>query len=192
MRSTGNLLHEIESSRGTVRAVIEKRHPVATSAAARGNDKTIVVFSGDLDKLIATFVIANGALAMGRRVTIFFTFWGLNALRRRGRPAFAGKSLVEAAFGLMMPKGSRKLALSRMSMGGVGGWLIRGIMRSKHVPTLEEMMGEALRNGARLRGVPDVDGAHGDPQGGAHRRHRGGGVAAYLEASEHADNNLFV
>jgi len=161
-------------------------------AAAGGNDKTIVVFSGDLDKVIAGFVIANGALAMGRKVTMFFTFWGLNALRRPETVPSLGKNLIEAAFGWMMPRGSRKLSLSRMSMGGIGGRLIRGIMRSKQVPALEEMMAMAIRSGASLvacqmsmelmgiRREELIDGI------------QVGGVAAYLEASEHADNNLFI
>jgi peroxiredoxin family protein len=103
-----------------------------------------------------------------------------------------GKTLIEAAFGWMMPRGSRKLALSRMQMGGVGARLIRGIMRDKQVPSLEEMMAIAIRNGAvlvacqmsmELMGIRReelIDGI------------QIGGVAAYLEASEHADNNLFI
>jgi len=192
-RSTGNLVRELESGRGSVRALLQKGgSPLPAVAAAGGNDKTIVVFSGDLDKLLASFVIANGALAMGRKVTLFFTFWGINALRRQEQPAGLGKNLIEAAFGLMMPRGSRKLALSRMSMGGIGGKLIRGIMKSKNVASLEEMMTLAMQGGARLvacqmsmdlmgiRKEELIDGVE------------IGGVAAYLEASEHSDNNLFI
>jgi len=191
-RATGHAVREIGVSRGLVTAVIEKGGGAVKAATAGGNDKTIVVFSGDLDKVIAGFVIANGALAMGRKVTMFFTFWGLNALRRPETVPGLGKNLIEAAFGWMMPRGSRKLALSRMSMGGVGGKLIRGIMRSKQVPALEEMMAMAIRSGASLvacqmsmelmgiRREELIDGI------------QVGGVAAYLEASEHADNNLFI
>jgi peroxiredoxin family protein/TusA-related sulfurtransferase len=190
-RATGHIVREIGSNRGLVTAVIEKGSGTV-KAAAGGNDKTIVVFSGDLDKVIASFVIANGALAMGRKVTMFFTFWGLNALRRPETVPGLGKNLIEAAFGWMMPRGSRKLSLSRMSMGGIGGRLIRGIMRSKQVPALEEMMALAIRSGASLvacqmsmelmgiRREELIDGI------------QVGGVAAYLEASEHADNNLFI
>ncbi|HJV34513.1 FAD-dependent oxidoreductase [Geomonas sp.] len=192
-RSTGNLVREIDSHQGTITALVEKCLPPQQAAAmSGGNDKTIIVFSGDLDKVIASFVIANGALAMGRKVTMFFTFWGINALRKQEKSSGLGKNLIEAAFGMMMPRGSRKLALSRMSMAGIGGKLIRGIMKNKNVPSLEEMMELAIRGGAQLvacqmsmdlmgiRREELIDGIE------------VGGVAAYLEASEHADNNLFI
>ena len=160
--------------------------------APRKDKKTFVVFSGDLDKVLAAFVIANGAVSMGSEVTMFFTFWGLNALRRPEAVPNIKKTLIEAAFGWMMPRGSQQLALSRMQMGGIGSRLIRGIMRDKQVPSLEEMMAIAIRNGAKLvacqmsmelmgiRREELIDGIE------------IGGVAAYLEASEHADNNLFI
>jgi len=192
-RATGNVVRDISVDRGIVKAVIEKgEHAAAPAVASAGNDKTIVVFSGDLDKVIASFVIANGALAMGRKVTLFFTFWGLNALRRPEKVGGTGKNLIEKAFGWMMPRGSRKLALSRMSMGGMGGLLIRGIMKHRNVPVLEEMMASAVRGGAKLvacqmsmelmgiRREELIDGIE------------VGGVASYLEASETADNNLFI
>lgn len=191
-RSTGNLLKQISIDKGIVTAVIEKGGQLQVIAPNCGNDKTMVVFSGDLDKTIASFIIANGALAMGRKVTMFFTFWGLNALRKPQKVSGLGKNLVEAAFGMMMPRGSRKMALSRMSMGGIGGILIRGIMKSKNVPALEEMMASAIQGGAKIvacqmsmelmgiRREELIDGIE------------VGGVASYLEASEQADNNLFI
>lgn len=192
-RATGNVVRDISVEKGIVKAVIEKGKPEpAKLPATAGNDKTIIVFSGDLDKVIASFVIANGALAMGRKVTMFFTFWGLNALRNPEKVSGPGKNLIEKAFGWMMPRGSRKLALSKMNMGGVGGMLIRGIMKHKNVPALEDMMAQAIRGGARLvacqmsmdlmgiRKEELIDGIE------------VGGVASYLEASEKADNNLFI
>ncbi|HEX9022210.1 MAG TPA: DsrE/DsrF/DrsH-like family protein, partial [Geobacteraceae bacterium] len=191
-RATGNVVREISVDRGIVKAVIEKCDVAPAPALAAGNDKTIVVFSGDLDKAIASFIIANGALAMGRKVTMFFTFWGLNILRRPQRIEGLGKNAIEKAFAWMMPCGSRKLPLSRMSMGGMGGMLIRGIMRRKNVPQLEEMMAAAIRGGADIvacqmsmdlmgiRREELIDGV------------QVGGVATYLEASERADNNLFM
>lgn len=192
-RSTGHLVRSISSDKGIVRALIEKGGTVSTTTTtSSGNDKTIIVFSGDLDKTIAAFVIANGALAMGRKVTIFFTFWGLNALRRPQPVRGLGKNLIETAFAWMMPRGSTRLTLSRMSMGGIGGQLIRGIMRQKHVPSLEEMMTLAIRNGATLIACQmsmDLMGIRKEEliDGLSY-----GGVATYLEASEHADNNLFI
>ncbi|MDR3580132.1 MAG: FAD-dependent oxidoreductase [Oryzomonas sp.] len=189
--STGNTLCDIGIKEGIVRAVIMKGG-VSLPATGTGNDKTIVVFSGDLDKALAGFVIANGALAMGRNVTMFFTFWGLNVLRKPEKFSLPGKNLIEAAFGMLMPRGSGKLSLSRMSMGGIGDMLMRRIMKKKNVPSLEEMIHMAVQGGARLvacqmsmdlmglRKEELIDGIE------------VGGVAAYLEASERADNNLFI
>jgi NADPH-dependent 2,4-dienoyl-CoA reductase/sulfur reductase-like enzyme/peroxiredoxin family protein/rhodanese-related sulfurtransferase/TusA-related sulfurtransferase len=191
-RSTGNIVRDISITKGIVKAVIEKGGAAPSPVTSAGNDKTIVVFSGDLDKTIASFIIANGALAMGRKVTMFFTFWGLNVLRKPESMKGLGKNLIEAAFGWMMPRGSKKLSLSRMSMGGIGGMLIRGIMKNKNVPALEEMITAAIKGGAHivacqmsmeLMGIRKeelIDGIE------------IGGVASYLEASEHADNNLFI
>lgn len=133
------------------------------------HDKTFVVFSGDLDKTIAVFIMANGAAAMGRKVTIFFTFWGLNILRKPKRVRVR-KTLIERMFGMMMPRGTRKLGLSRMNMGGIGAKMIRWIMKSKNVESLESLMKQATDHGVRLVACPDVDGHHGHPSGGAHRR----------------------
>jgi peroxiredoxin family protein/TusA-related sulfurtransferase len=191
-RATGNIVRDISVEKGIVKAVIEKAESMPVPVLAHGNDKTIIVFSGDLDKVLAGFVIANGALAMGRKVTMFFTFWGLNALRKPEKTGGLGKNLVEKAFGWMMPRGSRKLTLSKMNMGGMGGMMIRGIMKNKNVPALEEMMASAVKGGANLvacqmsmdlmgiRREELIDGV------------QIGGVAAYLEASEKADNNLFI
>jgi NADPH-dependent 2,4-dienoyl-CoA reductase/sulfur reductase-like enzyme/peroxiredoxin family protein/rhodanese-related sulfurtransferase/TusA-related sulfurtransferase len=191
-RATGNVVRDISVEKGIVTAVIEKGDDEPAPAPAGGNNKTIVVFSGDLDKAIAAFIIANGALSMGRKVTLFFTFWGLNVLRKTEKVGGLGKNLIETAFGWMMPRGSGKLALSNMSMGGIGGKLIRGIMRNKNVPALEEMMSLAIKGGANLvacqmsmdlmgiRKEELIDGV------------QFGGVASYLEASEKADNNLFI
>ena len=91
----------------------------------------MVVFSGDMDKALASFIIANGAAAMGRPVTMFFTFWGLNILRKPEKQ-HVKKSAVEKMFGAMMPRGSRKLKLSKMNMGGMGTKMMKRVMREKH------------------------------------------------------------
>jgi peroxiredoxin family protein/rhodanese-related sulfurtransferase/TusA-related sulfurtransferase len=192
-RSTGNVVRDISVQKGIVKAVIEKAglSPEAVPATA-GNDKTIIVFSGELDKVIASFIIANGALSMGRKVTLFFTFWGLNALRKPSKVKGLRKNIIEKAFGWMMPRGSVKLPLSNMNMGGMGGKMIRGIMKHHNVPSLEDMMILASKGGVNivacqmsmdLMGIRKeelIDGV------------QIGGVAAYLEASEHSDNNLFI
>jgi len=192
-RATGNVMRDIHVQKGIVTAVIEKSGGTAPATVlSKGNDKTIIVFSGDLDKTIASFIIANGALSMGRKVTMFFTFWGLNALRKPEKVGGLRKNLIEKAFGWMMPRGSQKLALSNMNMGGIGGKLIRGLMKHKNVPALEEMMAMAIQGGANIvacqmsmdlmgiRAEELIDGV------------QLGGVATYLEASERSDNNLFI
>ncbi|NVN92361.1 MAG: FAD-dependent oxidoreductase [Desulfuromonadales bacterium] len=191
-RATGNIMRDISVTKGVVKAVIERGGAASAPVLSGGNDKTIIVFSQDLDKVLAGFVIANGALAMGRKVTMFFTFWGLNALRKPHTVAGLGKNIVEKAFGWMMPRGSGKLTLSNMSMAGLGGMMIRGIMGRKNIPSLEEMMALAIKGGATIvacqmsmdlmgiRREELIDGI------------QVGGVASYLEASEKADNNLFI
>ena len=121
----------------------------AAGAPAAGDKKTMVVFSGDLDKVMAAFVIANGALAMGSDVTMFFTFWGLNALRKAG-PQAAGKGLLDRMFGWMMPAGARRLTLSKMHMLGMGTAMMKHVMRSKRVDDLSALMEQAVKGGARL------------------------------------------
>ncbi|MGQ9779040.1 MAG: FAD-dependent oxidoreductase [Bacillota bacterium] len=156
-----------------------------------GNDKTIVVFSGDLDRAIASFIIANGAAAMGRRVTMFFTFWGLNILRRPRRVRVR-KGLLERAFGWMMPRGSVRLGLSRMNMLGLGPRMIRFIMRRKNVSSLEELIGQARAAGVRLVACQISMDLMGIKREELIDGVEVGGVASYLAAAEEGDVNLFI
>jgi peroxiredoxin family protein len=112
-------------------------------------DLTMVVFSGDLDKAIAALIIANGFAAMGQKATLFFTFWGLNILRKDNPPAVK-KNLIEKMFGFMMPRGAKKLTLSQMHMMGMGTGMIKGIMKQKNVDSLPEMLRQAQENGVKL------------------------------------------
>ena len=156
-----------------------------------GQAKTMVVFSGDMDKALASFIIANGAAAMGRPVTMFFTFWGLNILRKPEKQ-HVKKSAVEKMFGAMMPRGSRKLKLSKMNMGGMGTKMMKRVMREKNVETLENLMKQAMENGVKLvactmsmdvmgiRKEEIIDGVE------------FAGVASYLGDAENSDVNLFI
>lgn len=110
---------------------------------------TIVLFSGDLDKAIAAFIIANGAAAYDHEVTIFFTFWGLNALRK-DEAVKARKGLLEKAFGWMMPRGAGKLGLSEMNMAGIGPKLIKHVMKKHRALSLPELIGLAREQGVKL------------------------------------------
>lgn len=166
----------------------------ATSGActmASGNDKSMVVFSGDLDKALASFIIANGAAAMGRRVTMFFTFWGLNILRRP-KKVKVNKTFIEKMFGAMMPRGISKLKLSKMNMMGMGSNMMKGIMKKKNVATLDELIAQARKNGVRMVACTmsmDVMGIHKEELiDGVELA----GVASYLGAAESSDTNLFI
>jgi peroxiredoxin family protein len=149
------------------------------------------VFSGDLDKAIAGFIIANGAAAMGSEVTMFFTFWGLNILRRPEQVKVK-KNLIETMFGWMMPRGAENLQLSNMNMGGIGALMIKGIMKKKNVPSLTELIGSAKRAGVRLVACTmsmDLMGIkHEELIDGIEE----GGVALYLDKAEAGNVNLFI
>jgi peroxiredoxin family protein len=108
----------------------------------------IVVFSGDLDRVLAGFILATGAAAMGQQVTMFFTFWGYGALRRQKR--LAGKTLAQKMMAVMSPSDSRSLPVSRMNYFGVGARMLRGMMREKNVASLEDLMAMARDLGVQI------------------------------------------
>ena len=144
-----------------------------------------------MDKAIASLIIANGALAMDRKVTMFFTFWGLNILRKPKAPKVK-KDIIAKAFGMMMPTGIPKLKLSNMNMAGIGPKMITGLMKKHNVPSLQELLETAIENGVEIiacqmsmdlmgiRREELIDGV------GI------GGVANYLDATEDAGTNLFI
>lgn len=156
-----------------------------------GNDKTLVVFSGDLDKAIASFIIANGAAAMGRKVTMFFTFWGLNILRKTS-VGKVKKDFLGHMFGMMMPKGSQKLKLSQMSMGGLGGKMIRYIMKKNNVTSLEELIEQSKDQGVKIIACSMSMDLMGIKKEELIEGIEIGGVATYLAAAETSDTNLFI
>ncbi len=191
-KATGNKLLSLNMEKGVVNAVIEKMEwKTVAQTNGGGNDKTIIVFDNNLDKVIASFIIANGALAMDRKVTMFFTFWGLSVLRKR-KSGKIKKNLIERMFGWMLPKGSLGLKLSQMNMLGIGPVMIRWLMKKKKVEQLENMIEMALKNGARLVACQMSMDLMGIKKEELIDGVEIGGVASYLEASEHADNNLFI
>ncbi|MGP8078364.1 MAG: DsrE/DsrF/DrsH-like family protein [Thermoplasmata archaeon] len=112
---------------------------------------SMVVFSGDLDKVLAAMIIANGAAAMDLPVSMFFTFWGLNVLRREGPVHVEGKkTMTEGMFGRMMPRGPDHLHLSQMNMAGLGTRMIKKEMAKKHVLSLHELIAAAQEQGIRF------------------------------------------
>ena len=188
---TGNKLLRLEVRPESIEALVEKAEAPVQNPTAAQNDKTFVVFSGDLDKTIAAFIMANGAAAMGRRVTMFFTFWGLNILRRPEKVSVA-KSFIEGMFGFMMPRGTKKLGLSRMNMGGLGAKMIRGIMKEKGVSSLEELIDSARVHGVRLVACQmsmDIMGIRKEELIDGVEL---GGVSTFLGSGEQSDMSLFI
>ena len=188
---TGNRLLKLEVKPDVIEATIQKQNQPPQALAAAQNDKTFVVFSGDLDKTIAAFIMANGAAAMGRKVTIFFTFWGLNILSKPKKVKVA-KNLIERMFGAMMPRGTRKLGLSRMNMGGIGAKMIRWIMKEKGVSSLEELIDSALAHGVRLVACQMSMDIMGIKKEELIDGVELGGVSTFLGSGEQSDMSLFI
>lgn len=194
---TGHTLLSLENNAGTVEGVIRKNkkspspEEEQTAHFNYSKEKTMVVFSDDFDKAIASFIIANGALAMDKKVTVFFTFWGLNIIKKRQK-AKTRRDIMAKMFSLMMPGHSKKLKLSKMHMSGLGTSMMRGRMKSKKVDSLETMIETALQNGVNIiacqmsmdmMGVKKEDLLDGVTIGG---------VASYLEAADRSGHNLFI
>lgn len=197
-RQTGNTLVGTERKgqesivlirKGMENREAEQETNSAAFPAPKG--KTMVVFDGDMDKALAAFIIANGAVAMGSPVTMFFTFWGLNILRKPEKRKVE-KSLIEKMFGAMMPRGAGKLKLSKMNMGGMGTRMMKKVMADKNVDSLEKLMNQAMKNGVKLvactmsmdvmgiRKEEIIDGVE------------FAGVATYLGDAENSNVNLFI
>ena len=188
---TGNELKTLSEKDGVIYATIVKKNAPLPETRNFEHGKTFVVFSGDLDKAIASFIMANGAAAMGRPVTMFFTFWGVSILRRPEKVRVK-KSLIGKMFGFMMPRGSKKLGLSRMNFGGIGAKMIRAVMKQNGVSSLEELIQSAQEKGVKfvacqmsmeLMGIKAeelIDGVE------------LGGVATMLGSTEKSDLTYFI
>lgn len=152
-RANGHELVDIRAEGSVVRARIRKGAGVAPAAthagAARPRKQSMVVFSGDLDKALAAFVIANGARAMGMEVTMFFTFWGLNILRKE-QPPPVQKGALDRMFSMMMPRGAEELKLSKMNMLGMGTAMMKRVMSKKNVQSLPSLIEQARSSGVKL------------------------------------------
>lgn len=200
-KNTNNQLLELNKESGIIYASIKKgmdNNKIQSNLEKNDNvvydnrdGKTIIVFSGDLDKAIASFIIANGAASMGKPVTMFFTFWGLNILRKPERDSIK-KNFIEKAFGMMMPRGSKKLGLSRMNMGGFGAKMIRGVMKNKNIQSLEDLIKAAIDNGVNIVACTMSMDVMGITQEELIEGVNLGGVGYYLGEAEGANVNLFI
>lgn len=191
--STGNSLVSKESDGGKSVVVIEKGEPKSCSmvTSCDGKGKTFIMFSDDLDKALATFVLANGAAATGQKVTIFFTFWGLNVIKKLHKPKVK-KDIFGKMFGMMLPSSSMKLKLSKMSMGGIGGKMMRYIMKQKGIESLESLRRQALENGVEFIACQMSMDVMGVSREELLDEATIGGVATYMERADNANVNLFI
>jgi NADPH-dependent 2,4-dienoyl-CoA reductase/sulfur reductase-like enzyme/peroxiredoxin family protein/TusA-related sulfurtransferase/rhodanese-related sulfurtransferase len=152
---------------------------------------SFVIFDGDLDKLIAAFIIANGALSMGEEVSMFFTFWGLNALRRDNPPK-RHRSVMDSMFGKMMPRGATKATLSQMHMMGAGTAMIKSVMKKNGVHSLPELIASAQAGGARIIGCTMTMDLLGIAESDLIDNVELGGVATFLGEAAESTTTLFI
>ncbi|CAM3583732.1 hypothetical protein EDM52_13020 [Brevibacillus invocatus] len=152
---------------------------------------TIVLFSGDLDKAIAAFIIANGAAAYDHDVTIFFTFWGLNTMRK-DEVVPVNKGFLEKAFGWMMPRGANKLGLSKMNMMGMGPEMIKHVMKKHNALSLPQLIELAQEQGVKLVACTMTMDLLGLQKEELIDGMEYAGVAAYLGDANQAKVNLFI
>lgn len=192
-KSTGNTLQSVVKDGKVYRATLSKGGVKASSLNVQTSNEntTIVLFSGDLDKALASLIIAQGARAMGKKVTVFATFWGLNLLRKP-KGGKVKKPFMEKMFGWMMPKGPKKMKISKMNFGGAGTSMIKGVMKKKNVKALEVQLQDAINSGVNfiactmsmdimgIRKEELIDGIE------------YAGVATYLAESENAGVTLFI
>jgi peroxiredoxin family protein/TusA-related sulfurtransferase/rhodanese-related sulfurtransferase len=195
-KRTNHELLEVTKAGGNITAFIKKNlkpEPANqfTTAVSVKDNKTMVVFSGDLDKAIASFIIANGAASMGKKVTMFFTFWGLNILRK-SETVKVKKGILDHIFGFMMPRGSRKLKLSNMNMLGMGGKMIRMVMKNKNISSLEELIQSAVDNGIEIVACQMSMDVMGLKKEELIDGIKIGGVGYYLGEAEDSNVNLFI
>lgn len=151
---------------------------------------TIVVFSGEMDPLFGAFTIALGSVAMGMEVSMFFTFWGLNALRVGKK--YSGKSIGEKMVAAMMPKGSASVPTSRMNMGGAGPVFFKHLMKQRNITTLPSMISMAQEMGVRLVACETSMGVMGVTRQELLSGIDYGGVATYLEDAAKSKVTLFI
>lgn len=191
---TGNKLISLDSDKGVISALIEKQKKdeecsVLNNSPAK--NKTMVVFSDELDRALASLVIANGAAATGSKVTLFFTFWGLNVIKKAHKPKVQ-KDLMGKMFSKMMASSADDLKLSKMNMMGLGSKMMKKRMMAKKVDSLEDLLKTAMANGVEMIACQmsmDVMGVDKDEllEGVSI-----GGVASYLEEAEKSNINLFI
>ncbi len=191
--NTGNTLMKSEHDGKIYRAIVAKGGQKASGiqVANKGNSTTIVLFSGDMDKAMAAMIIGQGSAAMGKDVTIFCTFWGLNLLRREQKIKVK-KSFIESMFGAIMPRGPKKMGISKMNFGGAGAGMMKGVMKKKNVILLDKQLKNAMDAGVKFIACTmsmDIMGIHREE---VIDNVDFAGVATYLAESDKAGLTLFI
>lgn len=191
--STGNNFISHETAKGINTITVEKGNSgiVARQTSDKGKGKSFILFSDDLDKALATFVLANGAAATGEKTTIFFTFWGLNAIKKDQKPQ-TKKDVFGRMFDRMLPSGSRKLKLSKMNMLGIGSRMMRHIMKRKNIESLETLRDMAVANGVEFIACQMSMDVMGISKEELIDNVTIGGVATYMNRAEASNVNLFI
>jgi peroxiredoxin family protein len=171
---------------------VEPASALAELQQTKPDRVTIVVLSGDMDRVMAAFIIATGAAAMGMTVTMFFTFWGLNAIRRKGAPS-AAKDWLRWMFGFLNKGGAETLPLSRFHFGGIGTNIMKRVMRQHRMPGIPELMRTAQDLGVRFIACTTTMGLMGISKDtlieGVDQL---AGVTTYLAEAKQGSVNLFI
>lgn len=197
---TGNRLVSLKEDKGLIEAVIQKSGGPGQAPAlsvepqilsSTSNEMSLISFSDDLDKALASLVIANGALATGKKVTIFYTFWGLNIIKKIDKPRVE-KNFVGRLFSMMLPADNSKLSLSKMNMGGIGSAMMKGIMKSQKIDNIQMMLQTSLDNGLNIIACQMSMDVMGVKKEELIDQAEIGGVANYLEAAGTSGINLFI
>ncbi|MCX7786217.1 MAG: FAD-dependent oxidoreductase [Spirochaetes bacterium] len=189
---TGNKLIGVEEEGGIIRAIVEKGVKTTPQVLeGTGEAVTLIVFSNDLDRALASFVIANGAASAGKRVTMFFTFWGLSVIKKPEKVKIR-KDWMASMFGFMLPKNSKKLGLSKMHFAGIGPKMMRFRMKQKQVDSLEAMIQSALSSGVKLVACQMSMDVMGVKKEELLEGVEIGGVATYLSEASKSQVNLFI
>lgn len=193
-KSTGNAFLSETCQNGCHTIIIKKQQTAAspqTTCVPTEKNKTLICFSDNLDRAIATFILANGAAATGGKVSIFFTFWGLNVIKKKHGPAVK-KTFTEKMFARMLPKSSDSLSLSKMNMMGMGSKMIRGIMKKKNIDSLESLIQQAMANGVEFIACQMTMDMMGIKKEELLDGVTVGGVASYMQKAEESGVNLFI
>ncbi|MDC7233080.1 MAG: CoA-disulfide reductase [Spirochaetales bacterium] len=194
-KMTGNSVVSVEQNGPRVVATIRKGGASAPASMGGGGPQkgtSLILFSDDLDKALATMVIANGAISAGKEVTVFFTFWGLTFLKKHKQTGKVKKDLMGKMFGMMLPDHSGKMGLSKMNFGGMGARMMKARMKALGIDSVEEMLASAMKNGIRLVACQMSMDVMGVKEEELMDGVEIGGVASFLGAADDSQTNMFI